>query len=185
MGSFRLDGCAGVAPRYAGGNGGLILSVMASADSADLLDLVLRPHRSLTPSGFRALMIVLAAFGIGSGVVVLWLGAWPVLGFLGADVILVYLAFKVSYAAGRAYERVRLSESALTVESVDRWGRRRAVDLQPHWLRVDISEAPSGLTLTSRGHTVAIASFLPPDELDDVADTIRAALARLRDPMRR
>jgi len=116
---------------------------------------------------------------------VLWLGAWPVLGFLGADVILVYLAFKVSYAAGRAYERVRLSESALTVESVDRWGRRRAVDLQPHWLRVDISEAPSGLTLTSRGHTVAIASFLPPDELDDVADTIRAALARLRDPMRR
>jgi uncharacterized membrane protein len=158
---------------------------MASADSADLLDLVLRPHRSLTPAGFRALMIVLIAFGMFSGLVVLLLGAWPVLGFLGVDVILVYLAFKASYAGGRAYERVRLSETALTVESVDRWGRRRAVDLPPHWLRVDVDEEASRLCLTSRGRTVAIAAFLPPDELSDVADMIRAALARLRDPMRR
>lgn len=158
---------------------------MAMADSADLLDLVLRPHRSLTRSGFRALMIVLVAFGVFSGLVALWLGAWPVLGFLGVDVALVYLAFKASYAGGRAYERVRLSESALTVESVDRWGRHSAVDLPPYWLRVDVDEAASRLHLTSRGRTVAIASFLPPDELGDVADVIRAALARLRDPMRR
>jgi uncharacterized membrane protein len=158
---------------------------MATADSADLLDLVLRPHRSLTRSGFRALMIVLVAFGVFSGLVVLWLGAWPVLGFLGVDVVLVYLAFKASYAGGRAYERVRLSESALTVDRVDRWGRHSAVDLPPYWLRVDVDEDASRLCLTSRGRTVAIASFLPPDELGDVADTIRAALARLRDPTRR
>ena len=155
------------------------------ADSADVLDLVLRPHRSLTRSGFRALMIVLIAFGVFSGFIALWLGAWPVLGFLGVDVVLVYLAFKASYAGGRAYERVRLSETVLTVDRVDRWGRHSAVDLPPHWLRVDVNEAPSGLTLTSRGRSVAIGGFLPPDELDDVADTIRAALVRLRDPTRR
>jgi uncharacterized membrane protein len=157
---------------------------MAAADQT-VLDLVLRPHRSLTPTGFRALMAILATAGALCGLLFWLLGAWPVLGFLGVDLVLVYLAFKASYAGGRAYERVRLSSAALTVERVDRWGRRREVALQPHWLRVDIDAAESRLRLTSRGRSVAIAAFLPPDELNDVADTIRAALARLRDPTAR
>jgi uncharacterized membrane protein len=155
---------------------------VAAADQQALLDLVLRPHRSLTRTGFRVLMGVMLAFGAIGGLVFWLVGAWPVLGFFGIDVLLVYLAFRLSYAAGRAYERVRLSADALTVERVDHWGHRREEALPPHWLRVDVSETPSGLTLTSRGHSVAIAGFLPPDELDDVADTIRAALARLRGP---
>jgi uncharacterized membrane protein len=155
---------------------------MAAADQQALLDLVLRPHRSMTRTGFHALMGAMLAFGILGGLVFWLVGAWPVLGFLGVDVVLVYLAFRISYAAGRAYERVRLSADALTVEHVDHWGRRREVALPPHWLRVDISETPSGLTLTSRGRSVAIAGFLPPDELSDVADAIRTALARLRGP---
>jgi len=145
---------------------------MAAADQQALLDLVLRPHRSLTRTGFRTLMGLLLAFGMLTGLM-FW---------LVVDMLLVYLAFRLSYAAGRAYERVRLSADALTVERVDHWGHRREVALPPHWLRVDVNETPSGLTLTSRGHSVAIAGFLPPDELDDVADTIRAALARLRGP---
>lgn len=155
---------------------------MAAADQQAVLDLVLRPHRSLTRTGFHALMGLLLAFGMLSGLVFWLVGAWPVLGFLGADVLLIYLAFRISYAGARAYERVRLSAEALTVEHVDHWGHRREVALQPHWLRVDVNETPSGLTLTSRGRSVAIAAFLPPDELDEVANMIRAALARLRDP---
>jgi uncharacterized membrane protein len=147
-----------------------------------LLDLVLRPHRSLTRAGFHALIGLMLAFAALSGLVFWLAGAWPVLGFLGLDVLLVYLAFRLSYATGRAYERVRLSREALTVERVDRWGRRREFALQPHWLRVDISEAPSGLQLTSRGRSIAIAAFLPPDELKEIADVLRAALARLREP---
>lgn len=155
---------------------------MAAADPQTVLDLVLRPHRSLSRTGFRVLMGVLVGFGLLSGLVFWLAGAWPVLGFLGTEVLLVYLAFRLSFAAGRAYDRVRLSSEALTVERVDHWGHRREVALQPHWLRVDISETPSGLTLTSRGRSVAIATFLPPEELDAVAQTIRAALARLREP---
>lgn len=155
---------------------------MSVADPSMLLDLVLRPHRSLTRAGFHALIGLMLAFAALSGLVFWLAGAWPVLGFLGLDVLLVYLAFRLSYATGRAYERVRLSREALTVERVDRWGRRREIALQPHWLRVDVNEAPSGLRLTSRGRSVAIAAFLPPDELTEIADVLRAALARLREP---
>ena len=147
-----------------------------------LLDLELRPHRSLTQVGFRVVMAVLIAFGILSGVIFLVLGAWPVLAFLGLDVVLVYLAFRASYAGGRVHEHIRLSPVVLTVERVDRRGRQRRFELQPHWLRVDVSQSPSGLRLSSRGRSVDVGAFLPPDELEDVANQIRAALARLRRP---
>src|SRR5690606_21323503 len=118
------------------------------------LDLVLRPHRSLSPLGFWVLMAVLAGFSFAGGIVFLIAGAWPVIGFLGVDVLLVYIAFKASYAGGRAYERVRLSPEALTVERVDPYGRRQAFSLPPHWLRVesDESEPKGGLRLASHGH---------------------------------
>jgi uncharacterized membrane protein len=54
--------------------------------------------------------------------------------------------------------------------------------LQPHWLRVDLDAEQSRLCLTSRGRSLVIAGFLPPDERAEVADALRAALARLRDP---
>ena len=150
------------------------------------LDLVLRPHRSLSPVGFWVLMAVLAGFSFVGGVVFLLAGAWPVIGFLGIDVVLVYIAFKASYAGGRAYERVRLSPDALTVERVDPYGRREAFSLQPHWLRVEIDDVAQkgGLRLASHGHSLTIGAFLPPEERAEVADVIRAALAELRRPAR-
>jgi uncharacterized membrane protein len=155
---------------------------MAATNPPMLLDLVLRPHRSLSRAGFHALMAVLMAF-VALGGLIFWLaGAWPVLGFLGLDVLLVYVALRLSFATGRAYERIRLSRDALTIERVDHWGRRREVALQPHWLRVDVDETPSRLRLTSRGRSESVAAFLPPEELDDVAGVLRAALARLREP---
>jgi len=148
------------------------------------LDLVLRPHRSLSPLGFWVLMTVLAGFSFIGGIVFLLAGAWPVMGFLGVDVLLVYIAFRASYARGRAYERVRLSSDQLTVERVDPYGRREAFALQPHWLRVehDASDERGELRLASHGHSLAIGGFLPPEERAEVAGVIRAAIAELRRP---
>jgi uncharacterized membrane protein len=151
-------------------------------DSTPLLDLVLRPHRSLSPAGFWVIMGVMAAFSFIGGIVFWLAGAWPVIGFLGVDVLLVYIAFKASYAGGRAYERVRLSPGLLTVERVDPWGRHTSFDLPPHWLQVNLDAEQSRLCLTSHGRSLTIAAFLPPEERAQVADEIRAAVARLRDP---
>ncbi len=149
------------------------------------LDLLLRPHRSLSPLGFWVLMAVLIGFSFVGGIVFLLSGAWPVIGFLGIDVLLVYIAFRASYAGGRAYERVRLSSGTLTVERVDPYGRREAFSLQPHWLRVEFDESAerSGLRLASHGRSLTIGAFLPPEERAAVAGVIRAALANLNRPL--
>jgi uncharacterized membrane protein len=157
----------------------------AARDRPALLDLVLRPHRSLSPAGFWAIMAGVAGFSFVAGIVFWSMGAWPVAGFLGADVVLVYIAFKASYAGGRAYEHVRLSPESLTVERMSAAGRHEAFTLQPHWLRVELSKDPSrpdSLRLSSHGRSLAIGAFLSPDERAELAQVLDAALGRLRQP---
>lgn len=153
------------------------------AQPAPLLELTLRPHRSLSPAGFWAIMTVLVALSFVGGVVFWLIGAWPVIAFVGLDVALVYWAFKASYAAGRAYEQVRLTHDALVVRRVAASGRRHEETLPPHWLKVEIDQ-PRGRTtqlrLSTHGRAVTIGAFLSPDEREEVASVLRAALARMR-----
>ena len=78
-----------------------------------LFDAVLYPNRSLGRFGFHLLMaaIVLVSAAIGAAFVLA--GAWPVTGFLGADVLLLYLAFRWNYRQGRRAEFIRLDGADL------------------------------------------------------------------------
>ena len=55
------------------------------------------PYRSLSPNGFRWLIRVAIAANLAIGLPLLAFGAWPVLGFMGLDVPLLWLLFKRSY----------------------------------------------------------------------------------------
>src|SRR5208283_2627388 len=90
-------------------------------------DATLSPHRSLPPRGFFWVMAVLAGVSFGASVGFVLLGAWPVTGFFGLDVALVYLAFRLSYRSARQSETVRLTEADLEVQRVGIRGERR------HW----------------------------------------------------
>lgn len=146
---------------------------------------VLRPHRSLGPLGFRLLMAAVAggAFAIGTA---FWLaGAWPVVGFLGLEVLLVYGAFRLSYRSGRLYETVTLTDADLTVERVAPSGRIQRWRFPPNWLAVRLADPPdwdTPLTLASHGRELVIGAFLTPPERKELAEAIRAALDAWRRP---
>src|SRR5882762_10088626 len=76
---------------------------------------VLTPHRSLSPRGFLIFMLVLGGISFISGMVFLIAGAWPIFGFFGLNVLLVYWAFRINYRAARAYEEVTVTGSELTL----------------------------------------------------------------------
>ena len=148
-----------------------------------VFDAELRPHRSLSMTGFRVLMMaVIGVSGIAGSAVYL-AGAWPVVGFLGADILLIYWAFRASYRAARRCERLRLTQEWLTIQRIDPKGRDVTHALRPHWLRVELDE-PAGpstpLRLWSHGRAVVVGSFLPPSERERLAGALRAALGRLR-----
>jgi uncharacterized membrane protein len=144
---------------------------------------ILHPHRSLSRRGFAFLMAFLGAISLVTGIAFTLIGAWPVLGFFGLDVLAVYVAFQINYRAGTAYEMVELTPELLKVTQVKPSGRSRSFDFNPYWVRVLVNEWPDGsavLKLISHGHEFEIARFLNADEKKDFAVALQGALASAR-----
>jgi uncharacterized membrane protein len=145
---------------------------------------VLTPNRSLSPTGFLIFMLVLGGISFAAGVLFLMLGAWPVFGFFGLDVLLVYWAFKVNYRTARAYEVVTVTPTELTVRKVSHHGRVRQWRLNPLWVRLDRDEHEEfgieRLFLVSHGRKLPIASFLGAQEKGDFALALSGALAEAK-----
>jgi uncharacterized membrane protein len=145
---------------------------------------VLTPHRSLSPTAFLIFMLVLGGISFVSGMLFLIAGAWPVCGFFGLDVLLVYWAFRVNYRSGRAYEVVTVTPSELTVRKVSHHGNVRQWTLNPLWVRLDRDEhgefGIERLFLVSHGRRLAIAGCLGAHEKESFALALSGALAEAR-----
>ena len=149
-------------------------------------DAVLQPHRSLGRTGFLILMAALCAISFAAGMAFLRMGAWPVFGFFGLDVIAVYVAFQFSYRSGRLVETLQLGEKELVVTRVSPSGRSRQWRFPPNWLQVRLDNPPrhhSQLMLSTHGRHLVIGSFLTPEERLEVATALRDALAKWRAPL--
>jgi uncharacterized membrane protein len=156
-------------------------------DGADTFRVVLTPYRSLGPKGFLALMLAFGAISFATGMVFYIVGAWPVLGFLGLDVLLVYVAFRLNYRSGRRYEVLELTPAQLVLTRVHPSGRRERFDCNPYWARVSLREWPDGrtaLSVVSRSTELKFASFLTDDERRDLAGALREALLTTRGGVR-
>jgi uncharacterized membrane protein len=144
----------------------------------------LTPHRSLGRVGFLILMLLFGAVSFITGMLFLVLGAWPVFGFFGLDVLLLYWAFRLNYRHANAYEQVTVSTSVLRVRKVSHLGRAREWVLNPLWVRLDKVEIEEfgidRLFLVSRGKKLAIATFLGPDEKASFAKELGRALGEAK-----
>ena len=153
-------------------------AMAASAEPDPLLfEATLKPHRSLSR---RGIIIVIAGMLSGSLVVtslMALLGAWPVAGFNGADLLLAVFLFRLNIRAARAVEVITLSRSALIVTMTDQHGRRASTTLAPYWLK-----AVPRLVLAGRGQKVEIARSLGEEEKRDLAEALVRALHRWRNP---
>ena len=87
---------------------------------------LLMPHRSLGRTGFAVLMGALLFGWAATGAIFLAHGAWPVFGFFGLDVVLLYVAFRVNYRAARVREEVSVSRTSLDIRKTAPSGRRSA-----------------------------------------------------------
>jgi uncharacterized membrane protein len=159
---------------------------MAEMKAADepFFRALLVPHRSLGRTGFVVLMAFCASVWLSTGAVFLSMGAWPVFGFFGLDVIALYLAFRLNYRAARMREEVSVSRTALDIVKVAPSGRRQEHRFNPFWTRLDIARHDefgiTGMAVEGDGRRVAIGSFLTPDDRESFATAFGRALARAR-----
>lgn len=142
--------------------------------------LELKPNRSGTLRGIHIIFGFLLFVFVPTGLIFMALGAWPVFGFMGAELALLYGLLRLNQRTTSAFERLSLTDTAFTVERIDPWGRRQSWQFQPQWLRVEL-EKPSDymahLWLSSGGQRLALGRFLTVQEKSDVADHLKSALA--------
>lgn len=156
----------------------------AADDDPLVYEVTLAPHRSLSPTGFRLLMAVFGVLSLGSGLVFLSMGAWPVFGFFGLDVLLLYIAFRASYGAARAREHIRVTASLVEVRHVPARGPASTARLNPFWTRLwrkdDEDHGTLDVALISGARTVPVGRFLGPAQKADLASDLTRALALVK-----
>jgi uncharacterized membrane protein len=149
-------------------------------------DACLTPHRSLGRDGFALFMSILAALSLALSLACWRLGAWPIPAFLALNMVLVFIAFRINYRAGRMKEMVQLSEVELLVRRIDPRGYERSWRFQPYWVRLgkpDPDVPESQITLASHGRQITVGTFLSPPERVAFAAALEAELRRCREPV--
>jgi uncharacterized membrane protein len=144
----------------------------------------LAPHRSLGRRGFIALMGVIAGLWFLTGIFFWSLGAWPVIGFFGLDVLAVWFAFRLNYRAARAYEEVEVTRMQLVIRKVAPNGRAQEVRFNPTWVRLEVEtaagEGVKRIAVRARDRGVTVGAFLNPQDRGSFARALGAALAAAR-----
>ena len=145
---------------------------------------VIRPHRSLSPQGFRIVMVLLCVISVVASLPFVIMGFWPVAGFFGLDFLGLYIAFRVSYRQGDAFELLELTPIRLLFRKVNPKGEAKDWQFNPLWTRldreVDDEFGLQKLALASRGQRVVIARDLSPPERESLAEDFSRALSDVK-----
>ena len=156
---------------------------MDAAD-APIFEASLSPHRSLSRRQARRIILCVGILSSALSIPFTLVGAWPVVGFLGLDVLALSIAFALSFRSARAREDIRITPLEFVLAKVGIDGRRREWRFVPRWVRLVRRDHDAfgllGLSLASHGRSVDFAGSIGPDAREIVARDVSRALAEAR-----
>jgi uncharacterized membrane protein len=151
-----------------------------------LFEAISRPPAGLSARGVRWLAGLMIAVAAVPATIFTLLGAWPVLGFMGGEVVLVLFLVALYRRRSRlAVETVQLMEGRLLVRRADGSGGQESVELEPYWTRLEVEErhgAVPVLRAHARGRSVELGRFLSGEERLSLAAALGEALRGYRNP---
>jgi uncharacterized membrane protein len=141
----------------------------------------LTPHRSLSPKGFVILMSIIVGLNLTVGMFFYVIGAWPVVGFMGLDVALIWWAFRANFADARRAEHIEITSHELVLRRLAEDKPAQEQRFARHWVRVELEEdrereLVGPLYLRLGGKRTEIASFLGAQERLSFANALKSAL---------
>jgi len=144
----------------------------------------LTPHRSLTPTGKRVVIGLVAALALVPGIVFYVAGAWPVVGFMGLDILAIWAALTVSMRAGKVREVVTLWPTALELKKIDAKGGEEVLNFVPSAVKFvidrDFNERVTALWLKVDTKKTPLGAFLSADEKLSLSKVFGTALRKAR-----
>ncbi len=149
----------------------------------EIITITLWPHRSLSSSGYLYLMMGFIGLIFVLSLLFHSLGAWPVIGFLGIEIGLVWLVFRMNFNAGRNFEQISIGPEATSVEKVNWRGDTNHFNITSPWVKascIKVSGRSDKLVLSYHSEQLEIGSFLPPGEKSTLADALNKSFERMR-----
>lgn len=149
-----------------------------------LFSRTLKPHRSLSRRGLNRLLMLLSLFGIIVSIPFYLMGAWPVVGFFGLDVLILFIAFSANMRAARAYEQVEVTHVELSLQKVTAKGQSRIWRFNPSWARIHTERheefGTQKIAIVQGRQSVEVGGFLGADDKDDFARSFKTALGEAK-----
>jgi uncharacterized membrane protein len=128
-------------------------------------------------------MLMLGAFSAVFSLGFLLMGAWPIVGFLGVEILALWLVFQWSFRAQTARTYVRVTADEVDVRKVDGWGRERRASMASHFARVEFDRTatgPNALRLATSRSAYPLGEFLTPRERETFARRLMQAISDAR-----
>ena len=161
-------------------------SAADSKDQSPIYDIItLWPHRSLSKRSFAILLTILGVLALAIGLGFFLIGAWPVIGFMGLELLVLYVAFRLNYRDGKASEQLLIHDKGLDLIRIAPSGKQTRTSFPSHWLRAELVPQKGRRKILALRHhhdSHEIGAFLPPAEKKSVGALIndRLAAAKLR-----
>lgn len=147
------------------------------------LDAVLEPPRSLSGRGLNRVMMILGGASLLSGLGFVFMGAWPVAGFMGLEILALWLVFRWSFRSQRARTYVRVTADAVELRRIDARGRERQARMSSYFARVEYDPSASGahaLRLATSRSAYPLGEHLNAVERETFAQRLSQALDAAR-----
>lgn len=146
---------------------------------------LITPHRSMGPTGMRNLVafILIVSSAVSTGL--FFIGAWPVIGFNGAEIGLAIYLLRRNARQRNTSERLVLSSTGLQIIRTDQHGHQQIRTMDGAWLNAVVEERPGrtpALLLVHRNRQLEVGRDLGEDEKRSLAEALKEALYRQRNP---
>ena len=138
------------------------------------------------------MVLITILFGLLStiGVGFFLAGAWPVIGFLGLELLVVWGAFfNLNYRAAKVRETIETTTETLKIEHTDERGKSEITEFPVGWLRVHLSPTVTPdvssryrqrVILSTHGRQAEVGAFLHPAEKAKLRHEVDGMVSRSR-----
>ena len=148
-----------------------------------LLEAYLSPSVAIKLSAVQWILFLFGCVCALVGITFALIGAQPVLGFMGIEIILLFAVYRFCVRNSRMAEQIILSGKSLIFRRIDRSGNISITNFEPCWLRGEIGRARGvfrHIILASKGRTYTVGAFLTLEEKIELLNTLQRALGTLR-----
>ena len=142
----------------------------------NFLNIKIYPNNSLSPKGFFLLMAFITIPCLAIGIMFLVMGAWPVLGFMGLEIVLIYIFFKILFHKNNFYEHITLDTNNFNIFYNNKNRIINTIVLEPTWLQVKLNKKDKSLFVLTHGKFIELGKCLAFQEKVSLAKTIEDAL---------